>query len=55
MTLVPEVWPQTATMTDGVLHLGGIDVRDLAAEHGRGLRLQQRVQRLQDGFAGRGH
>ena len=32
--LAEGVWPQTAAMTDGVLHLGGIDVRDLAAEHG---------------------
>ena len=32
--LAAGVWPQTAAMTDGVLHLGGIDVRDLAAEHG---------------------
>ncbi len=29
--------------------------QDLAAEHGRGLGLQQGVQRLQDGFAGGGH
>ncbi len=35
MTLVEGVWPQTATVSgDGVLTLGGIDVRDLAAEHG---------------------
>jgi diaminopimelate decarboxylase len=33
--LVPGVWPQTAVRSDeGVLQLGGIDVRDLAAEHG---------------------
>ena len=29
--------------------------QDLAAEHRCGLGLQQRVQRLEDGFAGRGH
>jgi len=29
-----SVWPVTATRTDGVLTLGGVDVRDLAAEHG---------------------
>ncbi|MCU1600981.1 MAG: diaminopimelate decarboxylase [Frankiales bacterium] len=35
MTLVDGVWPQTAAVSDdGVLTLGGIDVRDLAAEHG---------------------
>ena len=32
--LVEGVWPQTATRVDGVLTLGGLDVRDLAAEHG---------------------
>jgi diaminopimelate decarboxylase len=33
--LVPGVWPCTATRSaDGALELGGIDVRDLAAEHG---------------------
>ena len=32
--LVEGVWPQTAERVDGVLHLGGIDVRALAAEHG---------------------
>jgi diaminopimelate decarboxylase len=32
--LVEGVWPQTAQVTEGVLTLGGIDVRDLAAEHG---------------------
>jgi diaminopimelate decarboxylase len=33
--LEPAVWPRTATRTaDGVLELGGVDVRDLAAEFG---------------------
>jgi diaminopimelate decarboxylase len=32
--LDPAVWPLTAERVDGVLHLGGVDVRDLAAEHG---------------------
>ena len=32
--LEPAVWPLTAARVDGVLTLGGIDVRDLAAEHG---------------------
>jgi diaminopimelate decarboxylase len=32
--LVEGVWPQTAERVDGVLHLGGLDVRDLAAEFG---------------------
>jgi diaminopimelate decarboxylase len=33
--LVPGVWPAGASRNaDGVLTLGGIDVRDLAAEHG---------------------
>ena len=35
MSLAPGVWPQTAIRSpEGVLTLGGIDVRDLAAEHG---------------------
>jgi diaminopimelate decarboxylase len=29
-----SIWPLTAERVDGVLHLGGVDVRDLAAEHG---------------------
>ncbi|MCW2622510.1 MAG: diaminopimelate decarboxylase [Frankiales bacterium] len=32
--LDPAIWPQTAERVDGVLHLGGVDVRGLAAEHG---------------------
>ena len=32
--LDPAVWPASASRVDGVLHLGGVDVRDLAAEHG---------------------
>ncbi len=32
--LDPAVWPATATRVAGVLHIGGVDVRDLAAEHG---------------------
>jgi len=32
--LDPVVWPATATRVDGVLSLGGVDVRALAAEHG---------------------
>jgi diaminopimelate decarboxylase len=28
------IWPQTARRVEGVLTLGGLDVRDLAAEHG---------------------
>jgi diaminopimelate decarboxylase len=32
--LDPAVWPVTAERVAGVLHLGGVDVRDLAAEHG---------------------
>jgi len=34
LDLDPTVWPRTAARVDGVLTLGGIDVRDLAAEHG---------------------
>jgi len=33
-TLDPRVWPDTATRVDGVLTVGGMDVRDLAAQHG---------------------
>jgi diaminopimelate decarboxylase len=32
--LNPLIWPATATREQGVLQLGGIDVRDLVAEHG---------------------
>jgi diaminopimelate decarboxylase len=32
--LHPLVWPATARRQDGVLQLGGIDVRELATEHG---------------------
>ena len=32
--LDPVVWPATARRVDGVLTLGGVDVRALAAEHG---------------------
>jgi diaminopimelate decarboxylase len=29
-----HIWPASAERVDGVLHVGGVDVRDLAAEHG---------------------
>jgi diaminopimelate decarboxylase len=32
--LVPHLWPGTAEKRDGVLHVGGVDVRDLASEIG---------------------
>ncbi|PVG83330.1 diaminopimelate decarboxylase [Nocardioides gansuensis] len=32
--LVPLLWSQTATKTDGVLEVGGVKVTDLVAEHG---------------------
>jgi len=32
--LDPAVWPRNAHRRDGVLHLGGVDVRDLASSHG---------------------
>jgi diaminopimelate decarboxylase len=33
--LVPQLWSSTASKkADGVLHVGGVDVRDLVAEHG---------------------
>ena len=32
--LDPVLWPRTARRVDGALHVGGVDVRDLAAEHG---------------------
>ena len=32
--LDPAVWPRNAERRDGVLHLAGVDVRDLAAAHG---------------------
>jgi diaminopimelate decarboxylase len=32
--LDPAIWPRGARRADGAIHLGGIDVRDLAAWHG---------------------
>jgi diaminopimelate decarboxylase len=32
--LVPSVWPRGARREDGALTIGGVDVRDLAREHG---------------------
>ena len=32
--LDPAIWPVTAERVDGALRLGGVDVRDLAREHG---------------------
>jgi diaminopimelate decarboxylase len=32
--LDPAIWPRTAHRADGALVLGGVDVRDLAAQHG---------------------
>ena len=32
--LTPAVWPRTARRADGVLQVGGVDVRDLAGEFG---------------------
>lgn len=30
----PTIWPRTSTRTDGALTVGGVDVRDLARDHG---------------------
>jgi diaminopimelate decarboxylase len=32
--LEPDVWPRTARRVDGVLHVGGLDVRDIAEKFG---------------------
>ncbi|MBA9007728.1 diaminopimelate decarboxylase [Thermomonospora cellulosilytica] len=32
--LDPQIWPRSARREDGVLTIGGVDVRDLAAEYG---------------------
>ena len=56
--LAEGVWPQTAAVSDGVLHLGGIDVRDLAAEFGTPAYVldeqdfRDRCQSWRDAFAG---
>ncbi len=34
IALDPRIWPVSASRVDGVVHLAGMDVRDLAAEHG---------------------
>ena len=30
----PSIWPRTSSRTDGALTIGGVDVRDLARDHG---------------------
>ena len=32
--LVPHLWSRTAEKSDGVLRVGGVDLRELAREHG---------------------
>jgi len=56
--LDPAIWPASATRRDGVLHLGGIAVPQLAAEHGTPAffldeaDLRGRARAFQDAFAG---
>jgi diaminopimelate decarboxylase len=56
--LDPVVWPSTARRVDGALQLGGIDVRDLAAEHGTPLLvldeqdLRERCRAWREAFSG---
>ena len=56
--LDPRVWPVTAERVGGVLHLGGLDVRDLAAEHGTPVfvldeaDLRGRMRAWREAFAG---
>jgi diaminopimelate decarboxylase len=56
--LHPAIWPATAERIDGVMHVGGIDVRDLVAEHGSPLYLLDqadlaaRARTFREAFAG---
>jgi len=56
--LDPAVWPRNAQRRDGVLHLAGVDVRDLAADHGTPAYLldegdfRSRCRDFVDAFAG---
>ena len=57
--LHPAVWPQSARRADGVLTVGGLDVRDLAAEFGTPLFVcdeadfRQRCRSYRDAFGTR--
>jgi diaminopimelate decarboxylase len=57
--LHPAVWPQSARRADGVLMVGGLDVRDLAAEFGTPLFVcdeadfRQRCRSYRDAFGTR--
>jgi diaminopimelate decarboxylase len=57
--LHPAVWPQSARRADGVLTVGGLDVRDLAAEFGTPLFVcdeadfRQRCRSYRDAFGAR--
>jgi diaminopimelate decarboxylase len=54
--LDPQIWPRTARRADGVLTIGGIDVRDLADEFGTPLfacdeeDFRQRAREFRDAF-----
>ena len=56
--LDPAVWPRNAERRDGVLHLAGVDVRDLAADQGTPAYVldeadfRSRCQDFADAFAG---
>jgi diaminopimelate decarboxylase len=57
--LVPQLWSSTATKKpDGALEIGGVDVRDLVAEHGSPAYVldeqdfRQRARAFREGFAG---
>ena len=57
--LYPAVWPQSARRADGVVTIGGLDVRDLAAEFGTPLFVcdeadfRQRCRSYRDAFGTR--
>ncbi|GIJ53208.1 diaminopimelate decarboxylase [Virgisporangium aurantiacum] len=57
--LVPELWPVTVTRSEkGSLTIGGLDVRDIAQEHGTPAYIldeadvRERCRRFRNGFAG---
>ncbi len=57
-SLDPVVWPESAERIDGVLHLGGVSVRELARRHGTPTLIvdeadvRRRAQSFVDAFAG---
>src|SRR5262245_53724287 len=56
--LIPNLWPQTVNRKDGDLSVGGVDVRQIAEEHGTPAYIfdeadfRARCRRFKEAFAG---